>query len=113
LLIVKITSDGAPAHGSEPAEAPAWDPARIPVGLRWLVAESVRRRQPIVVSLNLGSISGPTDGTSSLTRLIDEEFAPGKPGRVFICGTGDDGVNTLYRACSDGNGGSEPKFTYT
>jgi hypothetical protein len=44
--------------------------------------------------LNLGSVGGPTDGTSTLARKVDATVGPGKPGLVFVTGTSDDGGAT-------------------
>jgi hypothetical protein len=41
--------------------------------------------------LNLGSQSGPTDGSSDLSRKIDATVGPGIPGLVFVTGGEDDG----------------------
>ena len=38
--------------------------------------------------MNLGSIGGPTDGSSEVSRAM-ESFA--QPGRILVCGVGDDG----------------------
>ena len=46
---------------------------------------------PAVILANFGSINGPTDGTSAFSRTIDANFGAGKPGLVFVNGTGDDG----------------------
>ncbi|MEQ1643835.1 MAG: S8 family serine peptidase, partial [Pyrinomonadaceae bacterium] len=40
---------------------------------------------------NFGSIGGPTDGTSFISRTIDARFGAGKPGLVFVSGPGDEG----------------------
>lgn len=91
IIIVKITTEGAPAHDDEPAEASFWDPARIPVAIDFVVAKASELGMPCVMLLNLGSQGGPTDGTSELTRKIDDAVGPGKPGLIFVTGTGDDG----------------------
>ena len=64
---------------------------------------------PVVMLLNLGSIGGPTDGTSALSRKIDDTVGPDHPGVVFVTGTGDDGgpSKTQIRAGGDvPNGGT-------
>jgi hypothetical protein len=45
---------------------------------------------PSVTLLNMGSIGGPTDGTSTIARAIDDFVDQGHP---FVCGVGDDGGN--------------------
>jgi minor extracellular serine protease Vpr len=91
IIIVKITSDGAPAHDDQPAEAPFFDSSRIPVAIDFIRAQAAALGMPCVMLLNLGSQGGPTDGTSSLARKIDSVVGPGIPGLVFVTGTGDDG----------------------
>ena len=90
-LIVKVTSDGAPAHDGQPAEAPYYDAARIPVAIQFVKDQKTALNMPAVMLLNLGSTGGPTDGTSTIARKIDEVVGPGKPGIVFVTGPGDDG----------------------
>jgi minor extracellular serine protease Vpr len=91
LLIIKITSDGAPAHDGQPAEAPFYDGSRILVAIDWATAKAHELGLPMVMILNLGSPGGPTDGTSVLSAKIDATVGAGKPGLAFLTGTGDDG----------------------
>jgi subtilisin family serine protease len=91
IISVKVTSDGAPAHDGEPAEAPFFDPARLPVAIDFVRDKAAQIGLPCVMILNLGSQGGPTDGTSELCRKIDDTVGPGKPGLVFVTGPGDDG----------------------
>jgi minor extracellular serine protease Vpr len=91
IIIVKITSDGAPAHDDQPAEAPFFDSNRIPVAIDFIRAQATALGMPCVMLLNLGTQGGPTDGTSSLARKIDSVVGSGIPGLVFVTGTGDDG----------------------
>ena len=47
---------------------------------------------PCVMILNLGTTTGPTDGSSALCAKINRyQFGPGCPGLVFVTGPGDDG----------------------
>jgi minor extracellular serine protease Vpr len=91
LLVVKLVSDGAPAHGAQAAEAPFYDPALIPVAIDFVVAKAKELGMPAVMLLNIGSVGGSTDGTSRLARKIDSVVGPGKPGLVFVTGASDDG----------------------
>ena len=100
---------GAPAHGNEPAEPDFFDRAAIPVAIDFAVDKARELSMPVVILLNLGSIGGPTDGTSALARKIDETVGPDHPGVVFVTGTGDDGIpsKTQNRAAGDvPNGGT-------
>ncbi|MEL6704313.1 MAG: S8 family serine peptidase [Bacteroidota bacterium] len=90
-VIVKFTSEGAPAHGSEPAEAPFYRPDLLPVALDYVIGLAEAEGKPLVVLANFGSSGGPMDGTSARARDIDARFGPGFPGRVFITGSSDDG----------------------
>jgi len=91
LIVVKVVSEGAPAHDSEPAEAPFNDATAYPVAIDFVRDKAAELGLPAVMLLNLGSINGPTDGTSALARKIDASVGPGKPGLVFVTGAGDDG----------------------
>ena len=90
IICIKIVA-GAPAHGSEPEELPFYDPARIPTAMDFAIDKSSELGMPCVMLLNLGSVGGPTDGTSEQCRILDEKFGDGKPGVVFITGSSDDG----------------------
>ena len=108
IIAVKVVA-GAPAHGNEPAEPVFFDGAAIPVAIDFVVDKARELSMPVVMLLNLGSIGGPTDGTSALARKIDETVGPDHPGVVFVTGTGDDGVpsKTQNRAAGDlPNGGT-------
>ena len=65
---VKVTG-GAPAHGDEPAE-PAFYVDDLFVPINFVVDKARELSMPAVMLLNLGSIGGPTDGTSALSRKI-------------------------------------------
>ena len=106
IISVKVTG-GAPAHGDEPAE-PDFD-SDLFVAIDFVVDKARELSMPVVMLLNLGSIGGPTDGTSALSRKIDETVGPDHPGVVFVTGTGDDGIpsKTQNRAAGDvPNGGT-------
>ncbi|MBT8378518.1 MAG: S8 family peptidase [Ignavibacteria bacterium] len=91
LICIKFTTEGAPAHGSEPAEDPFYDPTRLPAAIDFAKETASQLGMPCVMLANFGSVGGPTDGTSELCREIDTNFGAGIPGLVFITGTSDDG----------------------
>jgi subtilisin family serine protease len=82
LLIVKLTSEGAPAHGNQPAEAPFQ--GCIDDALDWVAAKAAALDQPLVVIINSGTQWGPMDGTSAVSRKIDESLGAATPGRVAV-----------------------------
>jgi hypothetical protein len=89
LIIIKMTSDGAPAHGNQPAEAPFV--ACIDDALEILDAKLAELGEPPVVALiNSGTQWGPIDGTSAVSRKIDEVFGTDRPGRVYVSASGDE-----------------------
>lgn len=109
IISVKVTG-GAPAHGDEPAEPDfsVGDPG-FSVAIDFVVDKARELSMPVVMLLNLGSIGGPTDGTSAISRKIDDTVGPDHPGVVVVTGTGDDGIpsNTQNRAAGDvPNGGT-------
>ncbi len=91
IIAVKVTSDGAPAHDSEPAEAAFFDAARLPLAIDFVRDKARELGLPAVMLLNLGSLGGPTDGTSDFARKIDATVGPGIPGLVFVTGGEDSG----------------------
>lgn len=97
-VIVKMVSEGAPAHGGEPAE-PAGDASgELATALDFVLDRADEEEMPVVFLANFGSIQGPSDGTSAQARVINERFGPGHPGRVFITGTSDDGGHPNHAA---------------
>ena len=91
LIVIKITSDGAPAHDTQPAEAAFWDATRVPIAIDFATAKATELGKPLVMLLNVGTTGGPADGTSTLAKKVDATVGPGIPGRLFITGAGDDG----------------------
>ncbi len=89
LIIVKLLSEGAPAHDGQPAEA-AFQ-GRIDDALDWLDQKIDLLGQPCVGLINSGTQWGPIDGTSAVSRKIDEVFGLDNPGRVYISPSGDEG----------------------
>ena len=87
IIVVKITG-GAPAHDSEPAEANFYDNARVLTGMQFVSDKAAALGMPCVMLPNVGSISGPTDGTSDWCRKVDSIV---KPGLLFVNGPGDEG----------------------
>lgn len=91
IIVVKFTTEGAVAHGDQPAETPFYNPDLLPVALDFVIDKAAELNMPAVVLANFGSIGGPTDGTSAFSRTVDARFGPGKPGLVFVNGPGDEG----------------------
>lgn len=91
IIAVKITSDGAPAHGNQPAEAAFYSINNVLTGINFVIEKAAELNLPVVMIPNIGSIGGPTDGTSQLARKIDTEFRAGRKGVIFVNGPGDEG----------------------
>lgn len=94
LIIVKLVSEGAPAHGNEPAEAAfqgCWGDA-----LDWLDAKIDELNRPCVALINSGVQWGPMDGTSAVSRKIDEVFGEHRPGRAYVAASGDEGSHPTH-----------------
>ncbi|RIK88922.1 MAG: hypothetical protein DCC67_00100 [Planctomycetota bacterium] len=89
LVIIKVTSEGAPAHGDQPAETPF--NASYVAALDWLDDKLTALNQPAVGLFNSGTQWGPIDGTSAVSRKIDEVFGASRPGRVYVAASGDEG----------------------
>ena len=97
IIAVKVV---AGEGGNEPH---FYDYAALPLAIDFVVDKARELSMPVVMLLNLGSIGGPTDGTSALSRKIDETVGADHPGVVFVTGTGDDGIpsKTQNRAAGD------------
>ena len=89
LVIVKLTSEGTPAHGSVPAEAPI--NGCLDDALDWVDEKIEALGQPAVALWNAGTQWGPIDGASAASRKIAELFGPDRPGRVWVAPSGDEG----------------------
>ncbi|MEO7281196.1 MAG: S8 family serine peptidase [Casimicrobium sp.] len=96
LVVVKFTSAGSPAHGTFPAEAAFYDPARLPLALSFVKDTATRLGLPAVIHMNFGSVTGPMDGTGSLAEAMDAVAGAGKPGLVIVSGSSDDGGSANY-----------------
>ncbi|MEP0263696.1 S8 family peptidase [Dokdonia sp.] len=88
IISIKIVLDGFPAFGDQPAQQGFYNPAYIPIALAFAADKIQELNLPSVTLMNIGSIGGPTDGTSLLCRSIDDFVALGN---TFVCGVGDDG----------------------
>ncbi|MEO7145126.1 MAG: S8 family serine peptidase [Bryobacteraceae bacterium] len=89
LVVVKMTSDGVPAHGSQPAE-PVFV-ACTTDALAWLDEKIKLLGEPTVGLINSGvQLWGPVDGTSAISRAIDTVFGQSRPGRIYIEASGDE-----------------------
>jgi minor extracellular serine protease Vpr len=90
LLIVKVTSEGAPAHGDQPLEDPF--EGCFSQALDLVSAEALALGEPIVALINSGTQWGPIDGTSAVSVKIDEDFGSATPGYVYVEAAGDEGA---------------------
>ena len=103
IIAVKVVA------GEGSGEPDFWDYSALPVAIDFVVDKARELSMPVVMLLNVGSIGGPTDGTSAFARKIDATVGPDHPGVVFVTGTGDDGIpsKTQNRAAGDvPNGGT-------
>lgn len=93
IIAIKITHDFFPPFDDQPGQDGFFDPTYISVALQFAQDKIAELNQPSVTLLNIGSIGGPTDGTSSVSQAIDAYVAAGHP---FLCGVGDDGGADNY-----------------
>lgn len=89
LLIVKVTSEGAPAHGNQPAEAPFQGCFNQALDL--VAAEAATLGEPIVALINSGTQWGPIDASGAVSAEIDKDFGSNTPGHVYVEASGDEG----------------------
>ena len=104
LIIAKVTSEGAPAHGDQPAETPF--AGCIDAAIEWAAAKFDELNQPGVLIINSGVQWGPMDGTSAISRKLDEAIGQDAPGRVVVMPSGDEGSLDTH-ARTDFNGGQD------
>ncbi|MEZ4796760.1 MAG: S8 family peptidase [Flavobacteriaceae bacterium] len=88
IISVRFTLDAFPPFGSEPAQSGFYNPAYLPVALEFVHDKVTELGHPSVTLINLGSIGGPTDGTSTISQAM-EDFI--NQGHILVCGVGDDG----------------------
>jgi len=86
IIAVKVTQDYFPPFDDQPGQDGFYNPAYIPIALQF-VADKVGS-MPCVTLINLGSVGGPTDGTSTIARAMDDFV---DLGHTLVCGVGDDG----------------------
>jgi minor extracellular serine protease Vpr len=89
LLIVKMTSEGAPAHSGQPAEA-AFQGC-MSQALDLVKNEASVLKEPLVAIMDSGTQWGPIDGTSAVSQKINADFGANTPGRIYVQASGDDG----------------------
>ena len=104
LIIVKFTSDGAPAHDNQAAEAAFYNAALFPKALDFAVDKARELGLPLVTLANFGSIGGRADGGDAMAQKIDAVVGPGKAGLVFVTGAGDDGGRDNHASGTVGAG---------
>ncbi|WP_422107807.1 S8/S53 family peptidase [Winogradskyella sp.] len=88
LIVVKMIQDGFPPHGMQAGESGYFDPTDIPIALQFVHDKINELGLPAVTLMNFGSIGGPTDGTSTISRAMDDFI---NQGHILLCGVGDDG----------------------
>ncbi|MBX2826812.1 MAG: S8 family peptidase [Flavobacteriaceae bacterium] len=101
IISIKITHDAFPPFDGEPGQAGFFNPAYVPVALQFAEDKIAELGLPAVTLMNLGSIGGPTDGTSTVCQAIDNFVASGN---TFVCGVGDDGGNDNHAASNISQG---------
>ncbi|MCB0842124.1 MAG: S8 family peptidase [Bacteroidetes bacterium] len=88
IIVVKAFVDYFPPFGSHPGQNGFFDPNYLEIALDFVADKTDELGLPSVTLMNLGSIGGPTDGTSKVCRAMDDFTATG---RLLVCGVGDDG----------------------
>lgn len=106
LIIVKFTTEGAPAHDGQPAENSFYNPSLFPAALNFVRDKAAQLGMPVVMLGNFGSINGPADGSGQFARGIDAMVGPGKPGIAFVMGPGDDGGRANHAGGTVAQGGT-------
>jgi hypothetical protein len=111
LLIVKVTSEGAPAHGNQPAENPFQGCYNTALDL--VTAKAAALGEPIVGLINAGTQWGPIDGTGAVSREIDLDFGQTSAGKIYVEASGDEGSLNNHARSTYGNSGTAFPFSIT
>ena len=98
-IIVKAIQDYFPAFDDQPGQDGFYNPTYIPVAFQFIEDKLSDIDKPSVTLLNMGSINGPTDGTSTIARRMTD-FA--NNGNALVCGVGDDGGNDNHASATIG-----------
>ncbi len=93
IISIKLTQESFPAFDGQPAQNSFFNPDYIPIALNFAQDKISELGLPSVTLLNVGTLGGPTDGTSAISRAIDDFVAQGNP---FICGVGFEGGAANY-----------------
>lgn len=88
IIAIEITHDPFPPFNGQQGQNSFWDSSYIPIALEFAKDKIDELGLPSVTLMNIGSIGGPTDGTSLICHEIDDFVEAGYP---FVCGVGDDG----------------------
>ena len=97
IIVVKAVQDYFPPFDDQPGQDGFYDPSYIPIAIQFVADKFEELNLPGVALLNMGSIGGPTDGTSTICRAIDNFVDTGHP---FVCGVGDDGGNDNHASAT-------------
>jgi len=87
-IVVKAIQDYFPAIDGQPGQDGFYNPTYIPIALQFIADKLEDAGMPGVALLNMGSIGGPTDGTSTIARAMNDFV---DLGHCLVCGVGDDG----------------------
>ncbi|WP_020568531.1 S8 family peptidase [Neolewinella persica] len=103
IISIKLVQDGFPPAGGSPGEAGFFNPDYILIALQFARDKIAELGLPSVTLMNIGSIGGPTDGTSTVGRALTDFAAD----HAFVCGVGDDGgANNVARGSINSVGAS-------
>jgi len=91
LLIVKMTSEGAPAHSGQPAEGAFQGCMSLALDL--VKNEAAVLKEPIAALMDSGTQWGPIDGTSAVSQKVNADFGANTAGHVYIAASGDEGTS--------------------
>ncbi len=104
IIAVKLIHDAFPPFGSEPGQSGFFDASYIPIALEFVKDKVAELGLPSVTLMNFGSIGGATDGTSLISRAMDDFIADG---HILVCGVGDDGGGDNHAAGTVSQGGTQ------
>lgn len=99
IIAVKAIQDYFPPFNNQPGQNGFYNPTYIPIALQFVSDKLAEAGMPGVALINLGSIGGSTDGTSTICQAMDNFVAQG---HTLVCGVGDDGGQDNHAATTVG-----------
>jgi len=101
IIVVKAVQDYFPPFNGQPGQDPFFSADYVMIALQFVRDKLDELDMQGVALMNIGSVGGPTDGTSEMNQAMDQFVDAGYP---LVCGVGDDGGNDNHASANVGMG---------